>query len=399
MQAIAPRKLRILHCLRAPVGGLFRHVRDLARAQAERGHEVGVICDAATGDALTNVRLAALTPSLALGLVRTPMSRDVGPADVGATLRTRAVARVLAVDVLHGHGAKGGAYARLAARALTRRGQPIVAVYTPHGGSLHYDPASLVGRAYMAAERALARISDAIVFESAYSARVFATKVAVPPCPAPVVHNGLLPDELVPVAPAADAADLLFVGELRVLKGVDLLLEAIAMLAPSRPCTALIVGAGPDGAAFRARAAALGIADRVTFAGPMPAREAFRRGRVLVMPSRAESFPYVALEGAAAGLPLVASDVGGLNEIVCGTDTPLVPAEDAAALAAAIDAVLANPTLARARASRLGEAVARRFTVDAMADAVLDIYAGALGMSLCPQPARPAPAPASAVDA
>ena len=76
--------LRLLHCLRAPVGGLFRHVCDLAREQAARGHAVGVICDATTSDPLTRSRLTELDKELALGLHKVPMSREIGPADVTA---------------------------------------------------------------------------------------------------------------------------------------------------------------------------------------------------------------------------------------------------------------------------------------------------------------------------
>ena len=68
----------------------------------------------------------------------------------------------------------------------------------------------------------------------------------------------------------------------------------------------------------------------------MPAREAFALGRALVVPSRAESFPYIVLEAAAAGLPLLATNVGGIPEIVSGTDTALLPPEDADALAQAM---------------------------------------------------------------
>ena len=85
----------------------------------------------------------------------------------------------------------------------------------------------------------------------------------------------------------------------------------------------------------------------------MPAREAFRLGRVLVMPSRAESLPYVALEAAGAGLPLIATDVGGMPEIVAGTDTALVAPGDAAALAEAMSSALASPLRAADRAAHL----------------------------------------------
>ncbi len=101
-------RLRVLHVLRAPVGGLFRHVCDLAKAQAAMGHHVGVVCDA-DGDALTDKRLEALRPHLALGLFRVGMSRAIAPSDVFAFHAIRAHALGLGADVLHGHGAKGGA--------------------------------------------------------------------------------------------------------------------------------------------------------------------------------------------------------------------------------------------------------------------------------------------------
>lgn len=372
------RQLRIIHCLRAPVGGLFRHVRDLARAQADRGHLVGVVCDATARDGLTAARLEALRPSLALGLETVPMSRDLGIADVSATRRVREFAKAAGAHILHGHGAKGGAYARLAARALTRTAPAPRAFYTPHGGSLHYSPRSLKGMAYMAAERYLARMTAGVIFESGYSARVFASNVGAV-CPARVVHNGLTPSELEPVVVAPDAADVLFIGELRHLKGVDILLAALARLWGTRSVTALIVGAGPDAAAFRAQAHALGLDTCVRFADAMPAREAFRLGRMLVVPSRAESLPYIVLEGAAARLPVVATHVGGVPEIVSGTDTRLVPPGDADALTAAICEILDNPGAAALRAERLAAAIAQQFSVETMTEGVLSFYEEALG--------------------
>src|SRR6185503_9711245 len=94
--------LRILHCLRAPVGGLFRHVRDLSREQARRGHSVGVVCDAAASDALTEARLRELEPHLRLGLKRTRMSRELGLSDLSAYLAIRRHAASLGIDVIHG---------------------------------------------------------------------------------------------------------------------------------------------------------------------------------------------------------------------------------------------------------------------------------------------------------
>jgi glycosyltransferase involved in cell wall biosynthesis len=86
----------------------------------------------------------------------------------------------------------------------------------------------------------------------------------------------------------------------------------------------VVVGDGPDADPLKAMAAAMGLETAVTFAGARPVREAFPLGRCLVVPSRTESFPYVVLEAAGAGLSLIATAVGGVPEIVMGTDTSLV---------------------------------------------------------------------------
>ncbi len=366
--------LRILHCLRAPVGGLFRHVRDLSATQAAAGHDVGVMADSAANDSLTDRRLDELKSHLSLGLHRCAMSRDIGWCDLTAARATAELAHTRHIDIVHGHGAKGGAYGRLAAARLKTRGAKIAAIYTPHGGSLHYAPTSLKGRVFMALERYLARSTDGIIFESAYSAGVYRNHVGPVGCATRVIPNGLLPHEFTTQAPAASASDIVFIGELRLLKGVDLLLEAMALVDRPSPVTATIVGDGPDAGQFRETAQRLGLGSRVAFLGAMPAALAFPLGRMLVMPSRAESFPYIVLEAAAAGIPLIATAVGGIPEIVAGTDTPLVPAENVNALAGAISAVLERPAEAQARAARLRSAVEARFTVERMSSDIQAFY-------------------------
>src|SRR5579863_3961157 len=112
-QATGERKLRILHVLRAPLGGLFRHVLDLTREQVARGHAVGLVTDSTTGGPQADQVLGALAPSLELGLLRIPMRRSAHPFDIQAALRVANHAARLNADVVHGHGSKGGAYARL----------------------------------------------------------------------------------------------------------------------------------------------------------------------------------------------------------------------------------------------------------------------------------------------
>lgn len=367
------QRLRIVHCMRAPVGGLFRHVLDLAAEQSARGHVVGILADATATDALTDHRFGAIAPKLALGVKRLPMSRKPGIGDLLAARAVTAHVRPLGLDVLHGHGAKGGAFARLAGRQVSA----CRIFYTPHGGTLNVSPGSLEGRIYLGLEKFFTSLTDGIVFESEYARRTFAERIGSLATPQRVVPNGLQPADFAPHTPADDAADFVFIGELRDLKGVSVLLRALQHLNTQQRVTAVIVGSGPRSGQFKSQAHELGLDPVVSFPGALAAGEAFPLGRALVVPSLKESFPYIVLEGAAAGLPLVATRVGGIPEIVAGTDTPLVSAGDATALADAMRSVLTDPLTARDRAARLKANVQSKFTVAAMAAEILDFYTAA----------------------
>jgi glycosyltransferase involved in cell wall biosynthesis len=372
------RPLRILHCVRAPIGGIFRHIEDLAREQAKAGHEVGVICDSASGGAFEDEHIAALRPALALGVTRLPMRRQISPADAFAVRRVLAAVSALAPDVLHGHGAKGGAYARLIGTWLNRR-RPVGRFYAPHGGSLHQDPKSAAGRAYFAIERGLERFSDGLVVVSGYEKRVYAGAVGEPRVATAEVRNGLRPAEFEPVPPEPDAADFLFIGMMRDIKGPDVLLAALKDLEcrHGRRASALFVGDGPDRERYVAEAAALALADRVRFAAPMPARQAFARARAVVVPSRNESSPYIVLETVAAGVPIVATAVGGIPEILAPEAHRLVPPGDAPRLADALDALLADPSATAAAAAERRAFFQRRHTLAGMARRITEFYLAA----------------------
>ncbi len=367
------RPLKILHVLRSPVGGLFRHVLDLSRAQAERGHQVGIVADASTGGERAYAAFAALSPHLALGLSRVPMSRHIGASDLSAQRHVAQRARETKADVLHGHGAKGGAYARLiGARNAIR-------VYTPHGGSLHYGRTSPVGLLYLTLEQVLMARTELFLFESAYGRDAFTAKIGTPRTLVRVVHNGVTESEFADVTPQGDATDVVFIGELRRLKGVDVLLDALASLArASRPVSATIIGAGPDADQFRAQAERLGLLSSIRFAAPMPARDGFARGRVMVAPSRAESMPYIVLEAAAAAVPLITTNVGGIPEVFGPQSARLIPPGDASALAQAIRAALADPAALRNETLTLRARVKAEFSAGVMTDAILAAYREAL---------------------
>ncbi len=352
----------------------MRHVNDLIRGQAAAGLETGIICDSGEKSPRTQMILKELAPLCPLGIHRFPMQRNPGPGDVAAVRKVRALAAQTQADILHGHGAKGGAYARLAAK----KGRAI-ALYTPHGGSLHYSADSLKGKVFFAMERMLEGRTAAILFESRYGLETYTTKIGAPRCPVRVIHNGLSEADFAPVHPGNDAADFLYLGELRLLKGVDLFLKALAGLA-GEP-RALIVGSGPEEAYFRAMAVELGLKDRTKFCAPMPIREAFGQARIMVMPSRAESFPYVVLESIAARMPLITTRVGGIPEIFAGHENSLIPPDNAMALEKAMAAALADPEPLRRQSAALAGHAREHFSVGRMVSDVNAAYAELSGMA------------------
>jgi glycosyltransferase involved in cell wall biosynthesis len=370
------KSLRIIHCFRAPVGGVFRHVRDLVEAQHRAGHSIGMICDSTTGGAYEEGLFAEVAPLLALGLKRFPMRRQIAPSDIAATFRAMREVRSLDPDILHAHGAKGGAYARVIGTLLRAFGSRVARIYSPHGGSLHYDPGTLGGRVYFAAERVFQRMTDAFIFVSQFEADTYAEKVGKPFRPAVVVLNGLRPDEYEPVLPAADARDFLLIGALRDLKGPDVFIAALARVRDrrGRAPTAWIVGAGEDRPRYEAMVREFGLTEAVAFRAPLPARTAFALANCVVVPSRAESMPYIVLETIAAGVPILATRVGGIPEIFGEEADRLLPAGDPEALANAMQFVLAAPAEARAEAAGLRDRIRPRFSIGAMSATVEAVY-------------------------
>ena len=366
--------LRIMHCLRSPLGGLFRHVSDLAEAQLAHGHQVGVICDADTGGQTADQKLTEMALSLPLGVNRVNMSRKIGPSDVTAYNTIKAHIRDQKIDILHGHGAKGGAYSRLVAWSIKNSGGQISSFYTPHGGSLHYEKSSIKGRIYLKLEKAMMPMTTGIIFESAYSAQAYAEKIGPLNTASRIIPNGLHESEFAPHTPNIDAVEIIFVGELRHLKGVDVLLKALAGIRKKRPVSAHFYGDGPDTNQFIDLAKELGLTEFVDFPGRMPARAAFDTGKLLIVPSRAESFPYIVLEAGACAIPLIVTDVGGIPEIVGPHHDIMVKPGDASELENKIEEYLNNPNKFTEMAKSLQSNIHDQFTVDNMTRKICEFY-------------------------
>ena len=292
------------------------------------------------------------------------MPRVIGLGDITTPLAIRRLARELDIDLLHGHGAKGGLHARLG-----KLGSRRAALYTPHGGVLHFSPRSLDGMLFQNFERLLLPITDAIIFESSFAREAFHRLIGRPRCPDPVIHNGLTEAEFEPVTPVADAHDFVFIGEFRELKGIHYLLEAlVGVTAPDgRPATLAMAGGGPDFERFKGEIGALGLEERVTLLGVRPAREVLPLGRVAVVPSLAESLPYVVLEGRrgpAGRGPGLASRTRPTAGDPCRRPTAC----------AAMQAALDDPQTAAERVRLRLAHMRGGLTVDRMADEIERLY-------------------------
>ncbi|MGX5803562.1 glycosyltransferase [Bradyrhizobium sp. Arg314] len=370
--------LRIVHCFRSPVGGIFRHVRDLTEAQVAAGHSVGIVCDSTTGGDYEERLFGAMKDSLALGIHRTPMQRHVGPGDLASAWRTYRIIQELRPDVLHGHGAKGGAYARLFGSLLRVSRFRVARLYSPHGGSLHYDETTATGKLFFGLERFMARFTDCLLFVSDYERKTYRRKVGEPPIPNRLVYNGLRATEFEPVGTAANAADFLYIGMMRDLKGPDIFIDALASAgsALGRPLSAVMVGDGDDLPRYHAQVERLGLKGHVRFLPPMPARQAFALADQIVVPSRAEAMPYIVLEALAAGMPMIATAVGGIPEIF-GEGSPALIRPDPGELAGKMGTAFGDRDAYRKVMPQTDELKAR-FGADVMADEIEKAYFAAL---------------------
>lgn len=367
------KPLRIVHCFRSPVGGIFRHVRDLVDAQIANGHLVGIVCDSSTGGDYEAKLFDAIQPKLALGLTRVPMQRHIGPGDIVAAFRTYKAISKLNPDVLHGHGAKGGVYSRVFGSLLRAFRSRVARLYSPHGGSLHYDNNVLSGKIFFLAERILERITDCILFVADYERRTFIEKIGTPR-KAVIVYNGLRPAEFEPVISVPDAADFLYVGMMRDLKGADLFIDALASASNTtkKDLTAVMVGAGDDLAKYKEQVKRLGLDARFSFHDPMPARQAFAMARAIVVPSRAEAMPYIVLEAVAAGLSIIATRVGGIPEIL-GTQSIALCEVSAEGIAEKMVMQIREPEALAAAMPSL-DFLRQKFGVDVMAEQIEQQY-------------------------
>ena len=163
---------------------------------------------------------------------------------------------------------------------------------------------------------------------------------------------------------------------------IDLLkaFQGLRQLHPELNCKLIVVGDGPERGGLEAAAESSGLKDKIIFAGQVNnIQDFYAAADVLALPSHSEGSPYVLLEAMAAGLPIVATAVGGVPEMITDEESALlVPARDPDAMSAAIARVLSDSGLARRLTANAAQLVVSRFSSETRVRSLVEIYRGVI---------------------
>lgn len=297
--------------------------------------------------------------------------RDGFPGDPRAVRRLLGHARADDVDIVQTHGYKPNV---LAAMLAPRLGRPWIAFL--HGET--YENAKV--RLYYRLERlAVRRATRVVVVSHAMAAR--ARLLGIPAAKIRVIHNACLTTPAAPMRAVGRSAEsrgvVGIVGRLSPEKGVDVGLQVHAAVRRRVPTAALVVaGEGAERQRLQAQARRLGVEHSVTWLGHRDdLDDVYRQMSVLLVPSRSEGLPNVALEAFAHGVPVVATAVGGLPELIAhARNGYLVSPGDTAAMADYVVSLLGDAALRSRLGAQAREHVERGFSLRARRAALTALY-------------------------
>jgi glycosyltransferase involved in cell wall biosynthesis len=364
--------MRILYVITRSdaIGGAHVHVRDLCLALSRQGHDVAVAVGG-DGPFIQELRSREIECHILPSLVR-----EIRPAkDLRCLHELRRVIRAFCPDVVSTHSSKAGWLGRIAARSL---GVPVI--FTAHGWAFTEGVSKAAGAAYRFAERLVAPLAHRIITVSDYDRELALQAGLAEPHQIISIHNGVPDVQVRPPDRRTQEVKLIMVARFEEQKDHATLISALAGLRNLR-WTLQFVGDGPLKSRTEELASSHNVRDRIEFVGSRSDVAALLASAdVFLLISKWEGFPRSILEAMRAGLPVVASDVGGVREsvepLVSGF---LIPRYGVAPLAEALRALIGSADLRRSLGRNGRMRFERCFTFDRMLAKTLAQYESVVG--------------------
>jgi glycosyltransferase involved in cell wall biosynthesis len=364
------------------IGGAHVHVRDMARALRAEGHQAEVVSGGAEGPFTLALKDAGVPSHVVANMVR-----PIRPIrDLLALIQLYGLLKRLQPDLVSLHSGKAGWLGRLAGRLL---GIPVV--FTAHGWTFAEGVSGTGRKVYRLAERLAAPLADRIITVSRHDRDLASAARVGTPAQIVAVHNGMadLPASC-RASPEIEPVRLIMVARYEAQKDHRTLIRALASMA-DRPWSLELVGGGPGEPDVRSLIESHGLSDRVEVHGlRSDVAERLAESQVLVLISHWEGLPRSILEAMRAGLPVVASDVGGVREAVVEGETGyLVPRGDVGVLAERLAALLEDPALRKTMGQAGRDRYHESFRFERMYQETLGVYRSLLQVTDSPTPDKP----------
>jgi glycosyltransferase involved in cell wall biosynthesis len=358
---------------RMDIGGVPDHIMTLLSGLS-RAFDFTLICDHVLP--VHAERLSAL----GIKFQELKMSRTLSPlADFRSLRQLRHILKEEQIDLVHTHTSKAALLGALAARLLRRP----VSVNTAHNLGFIAMPNPMVKVLFWLYDRALFALgTDAVIVVSQFVEQRVLTARLIARKKLHVIHNGILEAnlhrrELVAQKPSGDVNNIICVARLVWFKGLHTLIDAMPQIVQRHPKTLLkIAGDGELEGALRQQVKKLGMGDYVEFLGlRLDVPHLLTNADIFVLPSVSEGLPISILEAMTTGLPVVATRVGGVPELVEeGVTGFVVPPENPGELARAVNRLLDNPALCLEMGRSAQMKAAREFSATSMQERTADLY-------------------------
>ncbi|QDP99983.1 glycosyltransferase family 4 protein [Lysinibacillus fusiformis] len=349
------------------VGGAQKHVEELAVKLKQDAHEVTIV----TG--LYDASLWRLQEEK-IDVISIPaMKRAIHLSkDLQALWQLRAALKIIKPDVIAAHSSKAGAIGRLVGSFLR-----IPTVFTAHSWSFTEGVPPKKKLMYRQLEKAVQPLTIKIITVSEYDRKLALTKGIAPAHKLMTIHNGIaqLADQHAPKYDSLDSPLIMMVARFEVPKRQDALLAALMEL-PEVPWRIQFIGDGSLRPDLEKYVTDKGFADRVTFLGNQSkVTELLAQAQLFVLLSDWEGLPIAIIEAMRAGLPIIATNVGGVSELITDNDNGfIIDREDKELLKQRLRQLLTDAALRQ----KMGDASERRFlrnfTFSPMYQKTLNVY-------------------------